>query len=108
MQTLARISAAAALFATFAVPAWAGPVGVTRTTEVYQTTTTTVRPNPQLIADLEQASQDALREGRNGNKNNPYFAQKSWQIDNVIDQLESGQQVSMAEIDQALAKPDLY
>ena len=108
MKNLGRISAVAALIAGLAMPAWAGPIGV-RTTEVYRTTTTTVvSPNPQLIADLQEASQDALRDGRNGNKNNPYFAQKSEEIDSVIDRLEAGQPVEIAEIDQALAKPDLY
>ena len=108
MKNLARISAVAAFLATIAVPAWAGPVGV-RTTEVYRTTTTTVsNPNPQLIAELQQASQDAIREGRNGNKNNPYFGQKAAQIDNVIDRLDEGRPVTMAQIDRALARPDLY
>ncbi len=107
MKSLTRISAAAALVALFAMPAWAG---IGQTTYTYRTTTTTytTQPNAQLIADLQEASDNALRDGRNSNKNNPYFAQKSARIDNVIARLEAGRQVSSEEIDRALAKPDLY
>ncbi len=107
MKSLTRISAAAALVTLLAMPAWAG---IGQTTYTYRTTTTTytAQPNPQLIADLQEASQNALRDGRDGDKNNPYFAQKSARIDNLIARLEAGQQVSGEEIDQALAKPDLY
>ena len=110
MKNLARISAIAALVAGLAMPAWAGPVGV-RGTEVYRTTTittTVTRANPQVIADLQRAEQNAIRDGRNGNKNNPYYGQKAAQIDRVIDRLQAGQSVDVAEIDSALAKPDLY
>jgi hypothetical protein len=56
---------------------------------------------PELIAKLQEASDEAVREGRNGNKNNPVFGQKSAQINDLIERLKSGQKVDPAEIDQA-------
>jgi hypothetical protein len=35
--------------------------------------------NPELIAKLREASEEAIREWRNGNKDNPVFGQKSAQ-----------------------------
>jgi hypothetical protein len=100
MKTLSTISAAAALATTFAIPAWAGPVGMGRTAPGAQAAQTQVRS--QLIANLQEASDEAVREGRNGNKNNPVFLQKSVQINDLIGRLKSGQRVDPSEIDQAL------
>lgn len=55
-----------------------------------------------MIAELQQASQEALREGRTGNKNNPEFTRKSYEINQLIQRLKSGQKVDPAEIDNAL------
>ena len=57
--------------------------------------------NPKLIAQLQEASDEAVREGRNGNKNNPVFGQKTAQINDLIERLKSGQKVDPSEIDQA-------
>jgi hypothetical protein len=99
MKTLSTISAAAMLAATLAIPAWAGPVGMGRTAP--QAQANPVKANSELISRLQEASDDALREGRTGNKNNPAFGQKSAQIDDLIERLQSGQRVDPSEIDQA-------
>jgi hypothetical protein len=54
------------------------------------------------IAKLEVASNQALVDGRNGNKNNLEFRRKSYEIDELVDRLKSGQQVDPAEIDKAM------
>jgi hypothetical protein len=100
MKTLSTVSAAI-LAATFALPAWAGPVGMGRTAAA-QASPAQTQVNPGLIARLQEASQDAIREGRNGNKNNIAFGQKSAQINDLIERLQSGQKVDPSEIDQAL------
>jgi hypothetical protein len=101
MKTLSTISAAV-LAATFAIPAWAGPVGVGRTAAETQMSSAQSQPSPRLIAQLKDASEEALRNGRNGNKNNPVYLRKSAQIDDLIERLQSGQNVDPAEIGEAL------
>jgi hypothetical protein len=44
-----------------------------------------------------------MADARNGNKNNIEFRRKSYEIDEIVDRLKSGQQVDPAEIDKALA-----
>jgi hypothetical protein len=101
MKALSTISAAALLATTFAIPAWAGPVGMGRTAPEAQANTAQTQVGPELISQLQEASVAAVREGRNGNKNNPVFGQKSAQINDLIERLNSGQKVDPAEIDQA-------
>ena len=101
MKTLSTISAAALLATTFAIPAWAGSVGLGRTAPVAQANTAQTEVNPQLISQLQEASDDAVREGRTGNKNNPAFGQKSAQINDLIERLKAGQKVDPSEVDQA-------
>jgi hypothetical protein len=101
MKTLSTISAAAVLATMFAIPAWAGPVGMGRTSPETQANMAQTQVNPELIAQLQEASDQAVREGRTGNKNNPVFGQKSAQINDLIERLKSGQKVDPAEIDQA-------
>ncbi len=101
MKTLSTISAAAALAVAFVIPAWAGPVGMGRTAPEAQARSAQTQVNLELIANLQEASDQAVREGRNGNKNNPVFGQKSAQINDLIERLKSGQKVNPAEIDQA-------
>jgi hypothetical protein len=101
MKRLSTISAAAVLATMFAIPAWAGPVGTGRTAPEAQANTAQTQVNPELISQLQEASDDAVREGRTGNKNNPVFGQKSAQINDLIERLKSGQKVDPAEIDQA-------
>ncbi len=62
MKTLSTIIAAGAIALTLSSSALAGPVGVSRT---YAT-----QPDPQTISELQQASDAAQREARNGNKDN--------------------------------------
>jgi hypothetical protein len=101
MKTLSTISAAAVLATILAIPAWAGPVGMGRTAPEAQATTAQTQVSPELISQLEEASDAAVREGRTGNKNNPAFGRKSAQINDLIERLKSGQKVDPAEIDQA-------
>ena len=102
MRTLSMISAATVLAGTLAVPVWAGPVGVKPIAPEAQTTPGQTQVNPGLLARLQEASDKAIRDGRNGNKNNPAFGQKSAQIDDLIERLKSGQTVDPSEIDEAL------
>jgi len=88
MKTLSTISAAALLATTFAIPAWAGSVGMARTAP--QAQANTAQANSELISQLQEASDDAVREGRTGNKNNPVFGQKAAQINDLIERLRAG------------------
>ena len=95
MKALSTMFVAGTLALTLATPVLDGSVGVSRSYA-------TAEPNPQTIADLENASDAAQREARTGNKNNVAFGQKSYQIDQLIERLKDGQQVSENQIDQAL------
>lgn len=101
MKTLSIISATALLAAMFAIPAWADSVDAGKPTSAAQASYGQTRVDPNLIAQLQEASDQAVREGRNGNKNNPVFGQKSAQIKDLIERLKSGQKVDPADIDQA-------
>ena len=103
MKTLSTISAsAAAVLATmFTIPAWAGPVGMARTAPQEQTTAAQTQVDPELIAKLQAAEDEAERQGRNGNKNNIVFGQKAAQIKDIIERLKSGQPVDPSELDTA-------
>ncbi len=63
---------------------------------------TSSQADPALIAQLEKAAQQDIADGRNGNKNNPAFGQKAYQVNQLIDRLKRGDQVSPSEIDEAL------
>jgi hypothetical protein len=54
------------------------------------------------IAQLQVAAKQALADGRNGNKNNAEFLRKNYEINLLIDRLQSGQQVDPADIDKAM------
>jgi hypothetical protein len=56
----------------------------------------------ETIAKLETAGNQALADGRNGNKNNLEFRRKNYEINLLVDRLKSGQQVDPAEIDKAM------
>lgn len=101
MKTLSMITAAAMLATALATPVWAGPVGMGRTAPAAQSSTAQTQVDPELIAKLQEASDAAVREGRNGNKNNPVFGQKAAQINDLIARLKSGQTVDPSEIDKA-------
>jgi len=95
MKKNLMIFAAAALATTLAIPALAGPVGVSRTYN-------SAPSDAATIAELEDAAQKATWDGRNGNKNNIVFARKNYEINQLIDRLNNGQRVDPAEIDMAL------
>ena len=94
MKMLSTKFAAGAIALTLSTPALAGSVGISKT---YAT-----QPDPQTIAELQQASEAAQREARTGNKDNLAFGQKSYQIDSLIGRMQSGQPVDQAQIDNAL------
>ena len=95
MKKNLMIFAAAALATTLAIPALAGPVGVSRTYN-------SAPSDAATIAELQDAAQKATWDGRNGNKNNIVFARKNYEINQLIDRLNKGQRVDPAEIDMAL------
>ena len=95
MKKNLMIFAAAALATTLAIPALAGPVGVSRTGN-------SAPSDAATIAELQDAAQKATWDGRNGNKNNIVFARKNYEINQLIDRLNNGQRVDPAEIDMAL------
>jgi primase-polymerase (primpol)-like protein len=95
MKKLSTILAAGTMALALSTPVLAGSVGVSRSY-------TSAQPDSQTIADLQQASEDAQREAREGNKDNPAFAQKSYQIDQLVERMKAGEQVSQSQVDQAL------
>jgi hypothetical protein len=62
----------------------------------------TAQADQQTISQLQVAAKQALSDGRNGNKNNPAYLRKNYEINQLIDKLQSGQQVDPSEIDKAL------
>src|SRR5260370_36842715 len=101
MKTLSMISVAAVLAASLSAPVWAGPAGMARSAPEAQASASRTQVNPELIANLQEASRQALREGTNGNRNNAAFGQMSAQINDLMERLKSGQNVDPAEIDRA-------
>jgi hypothetical protein len=76
-------------------PVLAGSVGIPRSYA-------TAQPDTATIAELQQASQAAQSEARDGNKNNPAFARKSYEIDQLVERMKSGEQVSQNQVEEAL------
>jgi hypothetical protein len=95
MKKLSTILAAGAATLTLSTPVLAGSVGIGRSYA-------TAQPNAETIAELQKASEAAQREAREGNKDNPAFAQKSYQIDQLVERMKSGEQVSQNQVDEAL------
>jgi hypothetical protein len=95
MMKISTVLAAGTLALTLSTPVLAGSVGIPRNNA-------TVQPDDQTIAELQQASEAAQREAREGNKDNPAFAQKSYEIDSLVQRIESGEQVSQNQVDEAL------
>jgi hypothetical protein len=95
MKKLSTISTLA-LSATFALAtaSFAGPVA--------NGNQNTKAADAQTIAQLQVAAQQALADGRNGGKNNPEYGRKNYEINQLIDKLQSGQQVDPSEIDKAM------
>jgi hypothetical protein len=95
MKSLSTILAAGTIALTMSTPVLAGSVGIPRSYA-------TAQPDNETIAELQQASGDAQREAREGNKDNPAFARKSYEIDQLVERMKSSQQVSQNQIDEAL------
>jgi hypothetical protein len=81
-----------------AAPAFAGPVGVSRTPVTTQ--------NTQVIADLASAKGEAEHLARVAFKGDAAarYRMKAVEIDNLIERLNSGEQVSPDEIDHAMQR----
>ena len=95
MKKLSTILAAGTMALTLSTPVLAGSAGISRSYA-------TAQPDVQTITDLQQASEAAQREAREGNKYNPAFAQKSYQIDQLVERMKAGEQVSQNQVDEAL------
>jgi hypothetical protein len=95
MKKSLSIFSVTALATTLAASAFAGPVGVSKSY-------TTAQPDQTTIAGLEDASQDAQRQARVGNKNNLEFRRKSYEIDQLVERMKSGQNVDPADLDKAM------
>ena len=95
MKKLPTILAAGTLALTISTPVLAGPVGM-------QASYATTQPDAETIAELQQASNVAQREARDGNKDNAAFTLKSYEIDQLVRRLQNGQQVSQNRVDEAL------
>ena len=59
------------------------------------------------IPQLQLAARQALADGRNGGKNNPEYGRKNYQINQLIDKIQSGQQVEIAVLPVALPSSHL-
>ena len=95
MKKTSAILSAAAIAITLATPALAAPVGVSRSYAPQE-------PDQTTIAELQDASEAAKRDALEGNKNNLEFRRKSYEIDQLVERVKSGQHVNPAELDRAL------
>jgi hypothetical protein len=92
MRKLSTMIATGTLALIMSAPALAG----------VSTSPAAMQDNAETIAELQQASQAAQREARDGNKDNFAFVQKNLEINQLIERLNSGQQVAQKQIDDAL------
>jgi len=95
MEKTSSILSVAAIAITLATPALAASPGVSRSYVQPQADQTT-------IAELQDASNAAKRDALEGNKNNLEFRRKSYEVDQLIERVKSGQDVDPAELDKAL------
>jgi hypothetical protein len=101
MKKLSTMLAAGTIALTMSTPVLAGSVGVSRS---YATT----QPDAETIAELLQASKAAQREAREGNKDNNAFARRSYEIDQLVERMKSGQQISQNQVDGALQPVSIW
>lgn len=101
MKKLSTILAAGTLALTISTPVLAGPVGM-------QAGYATAQPDAETIAELQQASKAAQREAREGNKENAAFTLKSYRIDQLVERMQSGQQVPQNRVDKALQPVEVW
>lgn len=94
MKSYKTIGTSIALIVGLSAPAFAGPVGISRSNAP-------TAQNEALMAQLGAASNQAARAGRY-NKNNGEFALKRAEINELIDRMKNGQPVAPEEIDKAL------
>ena len=95
MKKTSSILSATVIAVTLATPALAASVGISRSYAQPQADQTT-------IAELQGASDAAKRDALEGNKNNLEFRRKSYEIDQLIERMKSGQRVDPAELDKAM------
>ncbi len=95
MKKISTIFAAATVALTLSTPVLAGSFGMSGSHSAAQ-------PDAQTTAYLEQASDAAQREAREGNKNNLACAQKRYEIDHLVQRMKSGQQVTQTQLGEAL------
>lgn len=94
MKTLSTIALAAAFTVAVAGAAFSGTnAGGAKTASAANTAT---------IEKLQVAADQALADGRNGNKNNIEFRRKNYEINQIIERLKKGEKVDPAQVDQAL------
>jgi hypothetical protein len=95
MKKTSSILSATVIAVTLATPALAASPGVSRSY-------TQPQPDQTTIAELQDASDAAKRDALVGNKNNLEFRRKSYEVDQLIERVKSGQHVDPAELDKAL------
>lgn len=95
MKSFSSVSMALVVGAALASPALAGTAGVSRTHY-------SPAQDQATIAGLQRAADRALQDGRDGNKNNVAFRQKSYEIERLVAKMKAGEPVQQAEIGQAL------
>ena len=66
---------------------------------------TNSKVDPATIQELQVAAKQAAAEGRRGGKTNVDYLRKNYEINLLIDRLQSGQQVDPSDIDKALEPP---
>ena len=101
MKKTTSILSVAAMTITLATPALAASVGISRSYAQPQ-------PNETTIAELQGASDAAKRDALEGNKDNLEFRRKSYQIDQLIERMKSGQHVDPAELDKAMEPAQVW
>jgi hypothetical protein len=124
MKRLSTIVATATLASAFAVPALAGPVGISG----YESNSS-AQPEAEAMAQLEKAAQENQWESRQTKFNREFYRterqineliqvrtrggfcpshRKERQINELIQRLKSGQKVAPEEIDQALEPAQVW
>jgi hypothetical protein len=96
IMTISALSLAG--LTSLAAPIFAGPVGIQRNTNVQQ--------QSAALEQLQAMRQDLPRREASKNAKGPLmvrYMDKRAQLDDVINRLQSGQQVAPEDIDQALA-----
>jgi hypothetical protein len=95
MKSFSSVCMALVVSTALASPALAGTAGVSGAHNA-------AAQDPATIAYLQRAADKALQDGRDGNKNNVAFRQKSYEIEQLVAKMKAGEPVQQTEIEQAL------